>query len=135
MCFCSPSLEILGHTISATGAATTADHATEIKNCPPPQDIKQLQCFLGMVNFYRRFLPNCAQVLKPLTDLLKEGGPKLCNGPPPLRRLSRRPNASWRRRYHFNTPPQMLNFLLPLTPPIPTSEGSCSKKTKTIGSH
>jgi hypothetical protein len=28
-----------------------------------------------MVNFYRRFLPNCAQVLKPLTNLLK-GGPK-----------------------------------------------------------
>ncbi len=70
----APSLEILGHTISATGAAPTADHAAEIKNCPSPQDIKQLQCFLGMVNFYRRFLPNCAQVLKPLTDLLKGGG-------------------------------------------------------------
>ncbi len=72
--FAAPSLEILGHTISATGAAPTADHAAEIKNCPPPQDIKQLQRFLGMVNFYRRFLSNCAQVLKPLTDLLKPGG-------------------------------------------------------------
>ncbi len=41
----------------------------------PPQDIKQLQSFLGVVNFYRRFLPNCAQVLHPLTDLLK-GGPR-----------------------------------------------------------
>jgi hypothetical protein len=29
--------------------------------------IKQLQRFLGMVNFYRRFLPNCAQVLHPFT--------------------------------------------------------------------
>jgi hypothetical protein len=29
-----------------------------------------------MVNFYCRFLPNCAQVLKPLTDLLKGGGAK-----------------------------------------------------------
>jgi hypothetical protein len=72
--FAAPSLEILGHTISATGAAPTADHAAEIENCPPPQDIKQLQRFLGMVNFYRRFLPNCAQVLKPLTDLLRGGG-------------------------------------------------------------
>jgi hypothetical protein len=35
-----PSLEILGHTISATGVAPTVDHAAEIKNCPPPQDIK-----------------------------------------------------------------------------------------------
>jgi putative transposase len=48
-----------------------ADLAAKIKNCPPPQDIKQLTRFLRMVNFYRRFLPNCAQVLRPLTDLLK----------------------------------------------------------------
>jgi hypothetical protein len=75
--FAAPSLEILGYTISATGATPTADHAAEIKNCPPPQDIKQLQRFLGMVNFYRHFLPNCAQVLKPLTDLLKGGAKTL----------------------------------------------------------
>jgi hypothetical protein len=58
-----------------------ADHAAEIKNCPPPQDIKQLQRFLGMVNFYRHFLPTCAQVLKPLTNLLRGGGPKQWSGP------------------------------------------------------
>jgi hypothetical protein len=59
-----------------TGAAPMVDHAAEIKNCPPPQDVKQLQRFLGMLNFYRRFLPNCAKILKPLTDLLK-GGAKM----------------------------------------------------------
>jgi putative transposase len=73
--FAIPSLEILGHKILAMGAAPTADHAAEIKNCPPPQDIKQLS-FLGMVNLYRHFLPKCAQVLKPLTDLLR-GGAKM----------------------------------------------------------
>jgi hypothetical protein len=41
--FATPSLEILGHKISATGAAPTADHAAEIENCPPPQDNKPLQ--------------------------------------------------------------------------------------------
>ncbi len=55
--FAAPSLEILGHTISAAGAAPTADHTAEIKNSPPPQDIKQLQRFLGMVNFYHRCCP------------------------------------------------------------------------------
>ncbi len=50
-----------------------ADHAAKIENCPPPEDIKQLQRFLGMVNFYCRFLPNCAQVLKLLTNLLRGG--------------------------------------------------------------
>jgi hypothetical protein len=66
-------LEILGHRILVTGAAPTADHAAEIEDCPPLQGIKHLQCFLGMVNFYLRFLPKCTQVLKPLTDLLKGG--------------------------------------------------------------
>jgi hypothetical protein len=74
--FATPSLEILGHKISATGAAPTANHAAEIKIYPSPQDIKQLQCFLSMVNFYCRFLPKCAQASKPLTDLLK-GGAKM----------------------------------------------------------
>jgi hypothetical protein len=75
--FATPSLEIRGHMISATGAAPKANHAAEIKNCPPPQDMKQLQCFLGMVNFYRHFLPKCAQILKLLTDLLKGGAKTL----------------------------------------------------------
>jgi hypothetical protein len=74
--FAVPTLEFLGHRISAAGSAPATDHTAEIQNCsPPPQDIKQLQRFLGMVNFYCRFLPNCAQVLHPLTDLLK-GGPR-----------------------------------------------------------
>jgi hypothetical protein len=46
--FTAPCLEILGHMISATGAAPTAGHVAEIENCPPPQDIKQLQHFLGI---------------------------------------------------------------------------------------
>jgi hypothetical protein len=75
--FTTPSREILGHMILATGAAPTANHAAKIKNCPPPQDIKPLQRFLSMVNFYRRFLPKRAQMLKPLTDLLKGGAKTL----------------------------------------------------------
>ncbi len=72
-----PLLKFLATRFRRRGVAPTADHAAEIKNCPPPQDIKQLQRFLGMVNFYRRFLPNCAQVLKPLTDLLRGGAKTL----------------------------------------------------------
>jgi hypothetical protein len=34
--FAAPSLEILGHTISAAGAAPMANHATAIELCPPP---------------------------------------------------------------------------------------------------
>jgi hypothetical protein len=53
-----------------------------ISESPPPlQDVKQLQQFLGMVNFYRRFLPGIARRLQPLTDALK-GAPKTLEWPP-----------------------------------------------------
>ncbi len=42
---------------------------------PRPSTVKELQGFLGIVNFYRRFLPWVAKVLKPLTNCLR-GGPK-----------------------------------------------------------
>ncbi|BHF67248.1 hypothetical protein SprV_0301027400 [Sparganum proliferum] len=51
-----------------------------IRDFPPPTSKRQLQRFLGMVNFYRRFLPNCADLMLPLTNLLS--GPK---GPLELR--------------------------------------------------
>ncbi|BHF67413.1 hypothetical protein SprV_0301043900 [Sparganum proliferum] len=40
----------------------------------PPTSKRQLQRFLGMANFYRRFLPNCADLMLPLPDMLS--GPK-----------------------------------------------------------
>jgi putative transposase len=58
--FAVPTPEIFEHTISAAGLANRA-HCSD-RCLPPPQDIKQLQHFLGMVNFYRRFLPGCAHV-------------------------------------------------------------------------
>nr|VZI26347.1 unnamed protein product [Spirometra erinaceieuropaei] len=45
-----------------------------VRNFPPPTSKRQLQRFLGMVNFYRRFLPNCADLMLPLTNMLS--GPK-----------------------------------------------------------
>jgi hypothetical protein len=38
--FAVPTLEFLGHRISAAGSAPATDHTAEIQNCPPPQDIK-----------------------------------------------------------------------------------------------
>jgi hypothetical protein len=37
-------------------------------------DAKSLQRFLGMINFYRRFLPGIARILKPLTDATSTTG-------------------------------------------------------------
>nr|VZI39161.1 unnamed protein product [Spirometra erinaceieuropaei] len=41
-----------------------------VRNFPPPTSKRQLQRFLGMVSFYRRFLPNCADLMLSLTNML-----------------------------------------------------------------
>ncbi|TNN16796.1 Retrovirus-related Pol polyprotein from transposon 17.6, partial [Schistosoma japonicum] len=38
---------------------------------PEPTTIKQLRAFNELVSFYRRFIPNCASIVKPLTDQLR----------------------------------------------------------------
>ena len=65
------SIEFLGHAVSAAGVAPLTKHLDAISTFPAPADRQQLQRFLGMVNFYRRFIKNAAKVLAPLTDGLK----------------------------------------------------------------
>jgi len=69
--FMVPELEVLGHIINKLGTTPTPQHIQVIIEYLPPQDAKQLQRYLGMVNFYRRFTPGIAAVLEPLTPALK----------------------------------------------------------------
>ena len=48
-----------------------------ITKMPPPTTVKDLIRYLGMLNYYRRFLPAATQVLKPLTGVLC--GNVVCN--------------------------------------------------------
>jgi Reverse transcriptase (RNA-dependent DNA polymerase)/RNase H-like domain found in reverse transcriptase len=74
--FGQSEVEFLGHRVSARGVEPLEDHVAAIRDFRPPADRQQLQRFLGMVNFYRRFLPGAAGVLQPLTDALKGPGGK-----------------------------------------------------------
>ena len=69
------SIDFLGHRVSATGVQPLPSHVAAVQDFPRPENVKELQAFLGMVNFYRRFLPAIAKTLRPLTDSLR-GGPK-----------------------------------------------------------
>ncbi|BHF62327.1 hypothetical protein SprV_0200530900 [Sparganum proliferum] len=64
------SLEFLGHLIDSSGIRPLPSKVAAIRDFPAPTSKRQLQRFLGMVNFYRRFLPNCADTILPLTNLL-----------------------------------------------------------------
>ena len=56
-CFAQPSVKFLGHLVSATGVEPLERHVAAVRDFPRPGDIKALQRFLGLINFYRRFLP------------------------------------------------------------------------------
>jgi hypothetical protein len=46
-----------------------------LRSFPEPATVEQMQAFLGLFNFYRRFVPAAASILRPLTDSL-QGSPK-----------------------------------------------------------
>ena len=67
-------VDYLGHRVSARGVEPLADKVAAIRAFPQPKTVKQLQSYLGMVNFYRKFLRSVAGILKPLTDALRGAG-------------------------------------------------------------
>ncbi len=69
------SIDFLGHRLSASGIAPLPSRVQAIADFPRPATVKQLQVFLGLFNFYRRFIPAAAKLVLPLTRSLR-GGPK-----------------------------------------------------------
>ena len=65
-------VEYLGYTIDATGLKPTPDKLDAIVKAPEPKDLTQLRSYLGMLNFYRKFLVHAASVLEPLNRLLRK---------------------------------------------------------------
>ena len=70
--FLLPAVEYLGHKISAEGIQPTEEKVRAIKEAPPPTNVTKLRSFLGLVNYYGKFLPNLASVLAPLYILLQK---------------------------------------------------------------
>lgn len=64
----------LGYTVSAAGVKPLQTKVQAIQDIPEPKTIKELRRFLGMLNFYRRFIPGAASIQEPLNSLL--AGPK-----------------------------------------------------------
>ena len=64
--FMLPSLSYLGHVISAEGLHTEEAKFKSILEAPEPRNVRELRSFLGMVNYYGKFLPDLATTLTPL---------------------------------------------------------------------
>jgi transposase InsO family protein len=65
------SLDFLGHLVTPKGIAPTAKKVEAIKLFPAPKSPKELQRFVGMVNFYHRFLRGANKTLYPLISAMR----------------------------------------------------------------
>ena len=66
-------VQYLGHKVSTSGIQPLPDYVKAVRDAPAPTNVKELQSFLGKVNFYDRFIPDRASILAPLYALLVQG--------------------------------------------------------------
>ena len=71
--FLLPKVEYLGHIIDEQGLHPTQDKVKAIQEAPRPHNVVELRSFLGIINYYGKFLPNLSKRLAPLYQLLKKG--------------------------------------------------------------
>jgi hypothetical protein len=62
----APSNDFLGHRVTAGGVTPHSTYVSDVLDFPRPNTVKELQEFLGLLNFYRRFLLAVARTLQPL---------------------------------------------------------------------
>jgi hypothetical protein len=70
--FCAQETEYLGYILTRDGIKPQPKKVQSILALNPPNNVKELQRFLGMVQYYRDMWQKCCEMLAPLTDLVEE---------------------------------------------------------------
>ena len=65
----------LGHVVSQNGVAPDPEKTSKVAQWPTPSSAKEVQQFLGLASYYRRFVKDFAAVAKPLHRLTEKGVP------------------------------------------------------------
>lgn len=73
--FMTDSVEYLGHVIDKDGLHPSEAKIRAIKEAPEPKNLSELKSFLGLLNYYRPFIPNLACFLSPFYRLLQKNTP------------------------------------------------------------
>ena len=69
--FFKSHIQYLGHLISGEGIKPLPEKLESIKEMPPPTTPKEVKQFLGLIGYYRKFVPRFADVARPLTNLTR----------------------------------------------------------------
>ena len=127
-------LEFLGHRVTSSGIRPLTEKVQAVKQYQQPRTVKSLQRFLGMLNFYRRFLPNIAQVLRPLTDALA-GKPRQLVWTEQMTSSFRELRNGWRTQRCWRTYSAMLSCCCEQTPVRGQSRARCTRWWQEESSH
>jgi hypothetical protein len=70
--------KLLVHIISEDRISIDPDRIEDILKLSPPHSLKKLMSFFGKINFVQKFISRFAKIVRPLNDLLKNGGKIEC---------------------------------------------------------
>lgn len=71
--FLANSLEFLGHTIDEMGMRPDDKKLAAISEAPEPKNAQEIKSFIGLISFYRDYIPNCSSIAEPLIKLTRKG--------------------------------------------------------------
>jgi hypothetical protein len=63
---------ILGHVISKEGISMDPSKVQDVLSWKAPTSVSDIQSFLGLAGYYRRFIEGFSKISKPMTELLEK---------------------------------------------------------------
>ena len=69
--FMAPAVTFLGFKVDAEGVHPVREKVKAIEEAPAPKNVQELKAYLGLLNYYHKFLPNLSSEIAPLYALLK----------------------------------------------------------------
>ena len=73
--FVKQRVEYLGHVITPEGISPNPDKLRVVQEFPTPINLKELRSFVGLANYYRRFVRGFSNIANPLNALTKKNVP------------------------------------------------------------
>lgn len=70
--FLKKRVTFLGHILEEGSVKPSAEKTLAVRNYPEPKNVREVQSFLGLANYFRKFVPGYSVIAKPLTDLTKK---------------------------------------------------------------
>ena len=74
-------ITFLGYILSVNGVKKSPEYFERIKQASKPATVHEMMKFLGLVNFQRRFIPSCSDILAPLYEAIKVKGKNIKKTP------------------------------------------------------